>query len=115
LFGRMMVMMMMTTCGCFTDNNYRPQLGEYDDPRRKMHSEEEFVFFLLDTRRKYLFGWQELQSKIHSTWKIYSTCPTPHLSNICLVHFTAPPSYMTKKIHSKIWWTLLKESWCFLD
>ncbi len=36
-------------------------------------------FFLLDTRRKYLFGWQELLWKIHSTPKIYSSPPPPPL------------------------------------
>jgi len=64
-------------------------------------------FFLLDTRWKYLFGWQELLWKIHSTPKIYSSPPPS--SNICLVHFTSPPSYMTKKFHSKIWRTLWKK------
>lgn len=76
LFGRMMVVMMTTTCGCFTDNNYRPQLGSMMTPGGKCIRKKNLCFFLLDMRWKYWFGWQELQSKIHSTPKIYSTPPT---------------------------------------
>jgi hypothetical protein len=65
----------------------------------------------LDTRRKYLFSWQELLRKIHSTLKIYST--PPYLMYVSYIYFTCLLRLIWQKKFIQNMKDFVKESWRF--
>jgi len=101
-FGQMTTTMM--TCGCFTDNNYRPQLGSMMTQAENAFGNRGHI------RKKNLFFFKKNWIRDGNIYSVGKSCygkstqsgksTQPHLSNVSRSFYVSSVFY-DKKIHSK--------------